>query len=184
MTVLFCKRRSYLPYYFEIEQAVQLQQATFIAAAAVQFEDRLEGISNYLQWKVQIAFVLRENQLWSFVSIDVPVPTLDPISLDLHEVKEVRAQRIILDGVKDHLIPHLVEKLTTNEIFKEKKRKLRGIEESRRVSEKEASVCRLVEGHSAERNDRTVLQEEVVPGCTVLSLNSWAIFFQQAVLFY
>jgi hypothetical protein len=47
----------------------------------------------------------------------VIVPSSDPISLDLHEVKEERVQRIILNGVKDHLIPHLVEKQTTKEIW-------------------------------------------------------------------
>jgi len=41
----------------------------------------------------------------------VHVP-IDPISLDVHEEKEARAKRIILDGVRDHLIPHLVEKST------------------------------------------------------------------------
>jgi hypothetical protein len=44
-------------------------------------------------------------------------PTTDPVALDLHEVKEAKAQRIILDGVKDHLIPHLVEKKTTQEMW-------------------------------------------------------------------
>jgi hypothetical protein len=78
--------------------------------SSLRFEDRLEGISNYLQWKVRIAIVLRENKLWEFVSTIVTVPSSDPISLDLHEVKEARAQRIILDGVRDHLIPHLDEK--------------------------------------------------------------------------
>jgi hypothetical protein len=37
--------------------------------------------------------------------------------LDLHEVKEARAQRILLDGVKDHLIPHLVEKKAAKEMW-------------------------------------------------------------------
>jgi hypothetical protein len=32
-------------------------------------------------------------------------------------VKEAREQRIILDGVRDHLIPHLDEKLTTKEMW-------------------------------------------------------------------
>jgi hypothetical protein len=32
-------------------------------------------------------------------------------------VKEVRAQRILLDGVKDHLIPHLAEKKTIKEMW-------------------------------------------------------------------
>jgi 2-phosphoglycerate kinase len=51
------------------------------------------------------------------VSIAVPVPTSHPIAVDLHEVKEARAQRIILDVVKDHLIPHLVEKQTAKEMW-------------------------------------------------------------------
>lgn len=73
----------------------------------IRFEDRLEGVCNYLQWKVCISVVLRENKLWSHVSIGVAVPSSNPISLYLYEVKEARAQRIILDGVKYHLIPHL-----------------------------------------------------------------------------
>jgi hypothetical protein len=44
-------------------------------------------------------------------------PTTNPVALDLHEVKEAKSQRIILDGVKDHLIPHLVEKKTTKEMW-------------------------------------------------------------------
>jgi hypothetical protein len=59
---------------------------------------------------VRITSVHKENKLWTFVNTNVPVPASEPIALDIHEVKEARAQRIILDGVRDHLIPHLVEK--------------------------------------------------------------------------
>ena len=75
-------------------------------AFCIKFEDRLEGVSNYLQWKVQISIVLRENKLWPHVSTVVTVPSSDHIALDLHEVKEARGRRIILDRVKDHLIPY------------------------------------------------------------------------------
>jgi hypothetical protein len=37
--------------------------------------------------------------------------------LDLHEAKEAKAQRIILDGVKDPLIPHLSKKKTSYEMW-------------------------------------------------------------------
>jgi hypothetical protein len=37
-------------------------------ASSIRYEDRLEGISNYLQWKVRIASVLKENKLWAFVN--------------------------------------------------------------------------------------------------------------------
>jgi hypothetical protein len=61
--------------------------------------------------------ILRENKIWSFVSTIVVAPTADPIALDLHEVKEAKAQRPILDGLKNHLIPHLAEKRTTKEMW-------------------------------------------------------------------
>ena len=85
--------------------------------ACIRFEDRLDEISNYLQWKVRMSVVLEKNNIWNYVSSVVVVPIADPVALDLHEVKEAKAQRIILDGVKDHLIPHLVEKKTTQEMW-------------------------------------------------------------------
>jgi hypothetical protein len=51
----------------------------------LRYEDRLEGISNYLQWKVRIAVVLRENKLWEFVSTIVTVPSSNPINLGWNE---------------------------------------------------------------------------------------------------
>jgi hypothetical protein len=64
-----------------------------------------------------MSFFLKENKIWNYASFVVVAPTTNPIYLDLHEVKEAKAQRIILDGVKDHLIPHLVEKKTTQEMW-------------------------------------------------------------------
>ena len=43
-------------------------------------------------------------------------PASDPIALDIHEVKEAKSQRLILDGIRDHLIPHVAEKKTTYEM--------------------------------------------------------------------
>ena len=86
-------------------------------AFCIRFENRMEGVSNYLQWKVWISAVLWENKLWPHVSTVVTVPASDPVALDLYEVKEARAQRFILDGVKDHLISHLAEKSTAKEMW-------------------------------------------------------------------
>ena len=86
-------------------------------ALCIRFEDQLEGVSNYLQWKARISVVLWENKLWPHVSTIVAVPSSDPVALDLYEIKEARAQRIILDGVKDHLIPHLAEKTIAKEMW-------------------------------------------------------------------
>jgi len=84
--------------------------------ASIRFEDRLDGVSNYLQWKVRISAVLKENKIWKFVNTVVTLP-LDPVALDMHEVLEARAQRVILDGVKDCLIPHLADKKTAKDMW-------------------------------------------------------------------
>ena len=79
--------------------------------ACIKYEDRLDGMSNYLQWKVRMTVVLKENRLWTIISTVVTPPAdTDPIALDIHEVKEAKAQRLILDGIKDHLIPLVAEK--------------------------------------------------------------------------
>jgi hypothetical protein len=102
--------------------------------ACIRFEDRLDDISNYLEWKVQMSAVLKENKIWNYVSSVVVVPTTDPVSLDLHEVKEAKAQRIILDGVKDHLIPHLAEKKTTKEMWDALKNLFEAKNENRKMA--------------------------------------------------
>ena len=83
---------------------------------SLRFEDRLDGVSNYLQWKVRLTAILKENKIWQHVSTTIHVP-VDPIALDLYEVKEAKAQRIILDGVKDHLIPHLAKRKIAKEMW-------------------------------------------------------------------
>jgi hypothetical protein len=85
--------------------------------ACIIFEDQLDGISNYLQWKVRMSVVLKENKIWNYFSFVVMLPTTNPIALDLHEVKEAKAQRIILDGMKVHLIPHFDEKNIAKEMW-------------------------------------------------------------------
>ena len=56
----------------------------------LRFEDRLDGVSNYLQWKVRLTAILKENKIWQYVSTSIHIP-VDPIVLDLHEVKEAKA---------------------------------------------------------------------------------------------
>lgn len=76
-------------------------------ATSVQYKGSFEDSLNYLQWKVRISIVLKA----------VVSPNSNPISLDLHEFKEAKVQRIILDGVKDYLIPHLSKKDTSKSML-------------------------------------------------------------------
>ena len=83
---------------------------------SIRYEDRLDGISNYLPWKVRITVVLKEWKIWSFANTKMTKPT-DQDALDEFEALEARSQRMILDGVKDHLIPHLAENKTAKDMW-------------------------------------------------------------------
>jgi hypothetical protein len=48
-----------------------------MASTSLRFEDRLDGVSNLLSWKVRITLLLEENDLWGIVKDIVPSPT-DP----------------------------------------------------------------------------------------------------------
>jgi hypothetical protein len=60
--------------------------------------------------------LLKENDFSEIVDKVLPSST-DPQELAAHKKKESKAMRLILDVVKDHLIPHLSEKKTTKEMF-------------------------------------------------------------------
>ena len=85
-----------------------------MVASGLWFEDRLDVVSNYSPWKETIMLVLMENDIWEFVNSIVAPPT-DPKDLAIHKLKDVKARIIILDGVKDHLIPHLSGKNSTKD---------------------------------------------------------------------
>ena len=83
---------------------------------SIRYEDKSDGISNYLPWKVRITTVLKEWKIWNFENTKMTKPT-NKDDLEEHEALEARAQRVILDGVKYHLIPHLAEKKTANDMW-------------------------------------------------------------------
>jgi hypothetical protein len=57
-----------------------------------------------------LEIVIEEMELWSIVEGKAKIPT-DPQELIQYEKKVAKAKRIILDSVKDHLIPHIAGKL-------------------------------------------------------------------------
>ena len=85
---------------------------------SMRYEDRLDGVSNYLPWKVRITVVLKEWKICSFANTKMTKPTnQDALNEFDFEAFEAKAQRVVLDGVKDHLIPHLAEKKTAKEMW-------------------------------------------------------------------
>jgi hypothetical protein len=87
-----------------------------MAATSLKFEDKLEGVSNFIPWKVRVTLILMENGLWDFANTTM-TPLVDPKDLAIHEQKGVKSRRIILDARKDHLIPILSEKTLAREMF-------------------------------------------------------------------
>ena len=49
---------------------------------------------------------MEEYELWEIVETAVVVST-NPVSLVEFKKKNIKAKRIILDSVKDHIIPHV-----------------------------------------------------------------------------
>jgi hypothetical protein len=88
-----------------------------MAIASLRFEDRLDGASNFMSWKVRVTLLLKEHDLWEITKKFVPTPT-DVAEKATLEKKDIKAQRVILDAVKDHLIPHVAEKQSAREMFK------------------------------------------------------------------
>ena len=59
---------------------------------------------------------LQERKVWGVVEKKATIPT-DAKDKELHHALEIRAQRILLDGVKDHLVPNIGEKQATHEMW-------------------------------------------------------------------
>jgi hypothetical protein len=78
------------------------QNLTFSAS----YQNGWDGVSNYNPWKERIMSMLMENGIREFANTQITPPT-NLAQLVIHNQKDVKDKRIILDGVKDHLIPHL-----------------------------------------------------------------------------
>lgn len=81
------------------------------------YEDRLDGLSNYSPWKERIKLVLLVNKIWEFADKESKKP-IDPKELEVFEELDAKAKLIILDDVKDHLIPLMTVKNIAHEMWK------------------------------------------------------------------
>ena len=68
-------------------------------------EDRLDDQSNFGAWKERIISVL-EDEVWDIVEKTL-VPPTDATQLATYKKRCIKAKRLILDGMKDHVIPHV-----------------------------------------------------------------------------
>ena len=82
----------------------------------IKLDEKIEGSNNFRAWKYRISLVLEENELDSYINVEVPVPEGDEAKA-LHKKKLVMAKMIIVDSIKDHLIPQVSSLNTPKAMF-------------------------------------------------------------------
>jgi len=75
---------------------------------SLRIEDKLDSASNFRSWKTMILFILEENDILNHVKGEISKQEGDE-EKSKYKKNEVKAKRILIDYVKDHLIPHLFE---------------------------------------------------------------------------
>ena len=71
-------------------------------------EYALEGRSNYTTWKDRMEAVLDDNGLKEFIDAEILKPaSSDAAALDAWQKKTEKCRRILLEGVKDHIVSSL-----------------------------------------------------------------------------
>ena len=79
----------------------------------LRLEYALDGSSNYIAWKDRMEVVLEDNGLKEFIDSNVPKPgSSDAALLDAWKKKIAKTRRILLEGVKDHIVSSLHGKAT------------------------------------------------------------------------
>jgi len=79
-------------------------------------EDHLDGATNFISWKSRV-LILGENDLLKLVNEKV-------LEQDVEEDKshwrksDARARRILVNSVRDHLVPQILQTKTTMKMFK------------------------------------------------------------------
>ena len=79
-------------------------------------EDRLQGAQNFPTWKERITRILDVSDAEEHIDSTKVAPT-DPTKLVAWKKIDSKAMLIILDGVKDHIVPHLSGKKTISEMW-------------------------------------------------------------------
>ena len=82
-------------------------------------EYSLEGSLNYIAWKDMMEVVLEDNGLKEFIDNYIPRPTsTNSQNIDAWKKNVSKARRILLEGVRDHIVSNLHGKETPYAMWK------------------------------------------------------------------
>ena len=79
-------------------------------------EDNLDGATNFIFWK-SIVLILEKNGFLKLVNEKVPEPNVEEDKSHWRK-SDAKARRILVDSVRDHLVPQISQKKTTRKMFK------------------------------------------------------------------
>jgi hypothetical protein len=85
----------------------------------LRLEYALEGRSNYISWKDRMEAVLEDNFLKEYIDKDAPKSdATDTTNIDAWKKKVEKVRRIMLEGVRDHIVSSLHGKATPHAMWK------------------------------------------------------------------
>jgi len=79
-------------------------------------EDHLDGATNFISWKSRV-LILGENDLLKLVNEKVPEQDVEENKSHWRK-SDARARRILVNSVRDHLVPQILQTKTTMKMFK------------------------------------------------------------------
>jgi hypothetical protein len=79
-------------------------------------EDRLDGSSNFNSWKSRLQVTLEEDDLLSVIQKTLPQTTTDE-EKEIIRDEDVKARKILIYSVRDHLLPQISNLKTTYEMY-------------------------------------------------------------------
>ena len=104
----------------------------------LRLEYALDGSSNYIAWKDRMEVVLDDNGLKEFIDNDVPkLGSSDAAALDAWKKKVAKCRRILLEGMKDHIVSSLHGKATPFLMWKALKNLLQSNSDERKLALKD-----------------------------------------------
>ena len=83
---------------------------------STKLDKKLEGADNFRAWKYRVMLILEENDMEGFIEEDILEPKEDEAQ-EKHKKSLVKTKRIIVDSIKDHLIPHVSLLKTPKQMF-------------------------------------------------------------------
>jgi hypothetical protein len=86
-------------------------------AMSLRVEDRLQGAQNYPTWKERMAMILELNDVSEHVTDKAATPR-GAVELVIWKKGEDKAKSMILDGIKDHVVPHISRKAKAKDMWK------------------------------------------------------------------